>query len=87
MEQHQAPLFYFVLRYAGDEHAAKEIVRLGKPYREAAVFEKAYLIHLLQDMIELGVAMDHVDTPGEYMEIDTQQDFELAQIHWKPRPS
>ena len=26
----------------------------GKPFREAAVFEKAYFIHLLQDMIEAG---------------------------------
>jgi len=55
----------------------------GKPYREAAVFEKAYLIHLLQDMIEAGEKMAHADTPGNYMEVDTQQDFELAQKFWK----
>ena len=55
----------------------------GKPYREAPVFEKAYLIHLLQDMIENEVSIHHVDTPGEYMEIDTQEDFELAQTQWK----
>jgi len=55
----------------------------GKPYREAKVFEKAYLIHLYQDMIERGVPMAHVDTPGGYWEIDTQQDFELARAGWK----
>ena len=55
----------------------------GKPFREAAVFEKAYLIHLLQDMIEAGVKMAHADTPGNYIEIDTQQDFELAQNSWR----
>lgn len=55
----------------------------GKPFREATVFEKAYLIHLFQEMIEQGVAMAHVDTPGGYMEIDTQQDFELAQRFWE----
>jgi L-glutamine-phosphate cytidylyltransferase len=55
----------------------------GRPFREAALFEKAYLIHLLQDMLEAGVHMHHADTPGEYMEIDTQQDFELAQTGWK----
>ena len=55
----------------------------GKPFREAAVFEKAFLIHLLQEMIEAGVRMAHVDTPGGYLEIDTQQDFELAQRFWK----
>jgi choline kinase len=43
---------------------------------------KAYLIHLFQEMIEKGVPMAHVDTPGGYMEIDTQQDFELAQRDW-----
>jgi L-glutamine-phosphate cytidylyltransferase len=54
----------------------------GKPYREAVVFEKSYLIHLLQDMIESGVPMAHADTPGRYMEVDTQEDFELARKHW-----
>ena len=54
----------------------------GKPFREAAVFEKAYLIHQLQEMIEAGVRIAHVDTPGGYMEIDTQQDFELARRYW-----
>jgi L-glutamine-phosphate cytidylyltransferase len=55
----------------------------GKPWREAAVFEKAYLILLLQEMIETGVKMAHADTPGSYMEVDTQEDFELAQRHWR----
>ena len=55
----------------------------GKPWREAAVFEKAYLILLLQDMVEKGVSMAHADSPGEYMEVDTQEDFELARRHWR----
>lgn len=55
----------------------------GKPFREAAVFEKAYLIHFYQEMIEAGVNLAHADTPGNYMEVDTQQDFELAQKFWK----
>lgn len=54
----------------------------GQPFREAPLFEKAYLIHLFQDMIEVGVRLAHVDTPGGYMEIDTQQDFELARRFW-----
>jgi choline kinase len=57
----------------------------GKPYREAKIFEKAYLIHLLQDMLEAGQPMAHVDTPGGYIEIDTQQDFEYARAHWTSR--
>jgi choline kinase len=55
----------------------------GKPFREAAVFEKAYLIHLYQQMIEDGVKMAHADTPGNYMEVDTQEDFELARKYWR----
>jgi L-glutamine-phosphate cytidylyltransferase len=54
----------------------------GKPFREAAVFEKAYMILLFQEMIEAGVKMAHADTPGDYMEVDTQQDFELARTFW-----
>jgi L-glutamine-phosphate cytidylyltransferase len=55
----------------------------GKPFREAALFEKAYLIHLYQEMIEAGVPMGHADTPGNYMEVDTQEDFDLARQHWR----
>jgi choline kinase len=57
----------------------------GRRYREAKVFEKAYLIHLLQDMLECGQSMAHVDTPGGYIEVDTQQDFEYAQKFWTTR--
>ena len=33
-------------------------------------------------MIEAGERMVHVDTPGGYIEVDTQQDFEYAREHW-----
>jgi choline kinase len=55
-----------------------------KPYREAATFQKAYLIHMFQDMIEQGIPFGHVDTPGNYREIDTQEDMNLAQTLWRP---
>jgi len=55
-----------------------------KPYREAAIFQKAHLIHMFQDMIEQGTSFGHVDTPGKYREIDTQEDMNLAQTLWKP---
>jgi len=61
-----------------EEHA-------GKPWREAKLFEKAYKIHLLQHMIEAGERITHVDTPGGYIEIDTQQDFEYARRNWTAR--
>ncbi len=57
----------------------------GKPWREAKVFEKAYKILLFQEMIEAGECFAHVDTPGGYIEVDTQQDFEYARRHWTTR--
>lgn len=57
----------------------------GKPFREAKLFEKAYKIHLFQEMIERGERMAHVDTPGGYIEIDTQEDFDYARRHWTSR--
>ena len=53
-----------------------------KPWRGAARFQAAYLIHLFQDMIEQGVAFGHADTHGQYREIDTQEDLDLAQREW-----
>ena len=47
------------------------------------MFEKAYLIHLFQEMIEAGVAFGHADTHGRYREIDTQEDLDLAQRLWR----
>ena len=54
----------------------------GKQWREAAVFETAYKILLFQEMIEAGERFGHVDTPGGYIEVDTQQDFDYARKHW-----
>jgi len=72
---------------AGAEFLKKHYARCrteftGKPFREAALFEKSYFIHLLQEMIEHKVEMRHTDTSNEYIEIDTQQDFEYAQNNW-----
>ncbi len=57
----------------------------GRPWREARVFEKAYKIHLLQEMIEAGERMVPINTPGGYIEVDTQQDFEYARRYWKAK--
>ena len=54
----------------------------GKPWREAKVFEKAYLILLFQEMIERGIAVHMVATHGDYMEIDTEEDYALANRDW-----
>ena len=57
----------------------------GRAWREASVFEKAYKILLFQEMIESGVPFEHVDTPGGYIEVDTQQDFDYARQNWLTR--
>ncbi|MCC6645720.1 MAG: NTP transferase domain-containing protein [Polyangiaceae bacterium] len=51
-------------------------------FREGRTFERAYLIDLLQWMIERGARFDRVDTDGGYMELDTQQDLSLARSWW-----
>ncbi|MDI1452047.1 phosphocholine cytidylyltransferase family protein [Polyangium sp. 6x1] len=57
-------------------------------FREGRTFEKAYLIDLLQHMLERGEPMHRVDTFGGYMEIDTVEDASLAESWWSGgRPS
>jgi choline kinase len=54
----------------------------GRPFGRGGSFAKAYLIDLLQAMLEAGVSMDAVATHGGYFEIDTTQDWELANAGW-----
>src|SRR5262249_9668133 len=65
--------------------AAFDEARAAHPagtFREGRTFEKAYLIDLLQHMLERGEAMHHVPTHGGYMEIDTLEDASLAERWW-----
>lgn len=55
----------------------------GKVFREGRTFEKAYLIDLLEHMLQAGTAMHRVDTPGGYMEIDTLEDRSMAERWWR----
>jgi choline kinase len=72
----------------GAEHLRRHFHRCrklyaGKPFREGRIFEQAMMIHLLDEMIEQGVAMAHVDTHGKYREIDTHEDCALAETYWR----
>lgn len=58
----------------------------GRHFREGRTWEKAYLIDLLQHMLEQGVVMHRCDTPGAYMEIDTLEDLSFAENWWRRRP-
>jgi choline kinase len=57
----------------------------GRKFREGRTFERAYLIDLLQDMLEAGSEMHRVDTPGGYMELDTLEDLASAEKWWHSR--
>jgi choline kinase len=57
----------------------------GRVFREGRSFEKAYLIDLLQHMLEAGTPMHRVDTDGGYLEIDTLEDLRHAPNWWKGR--
>ena len=54
----------------------------GGLFREGRSFQKAYLLDLLQEMLEAGASMHRENTPGGYMEIDTVQDLAMAQGWW-----
>jgi choline kinase len=62
---------------AYDEAKQKEKTLGDRP------FQKAYLIHLFQWMIDRGAEFHRVDTPGGYMEIDTLEDLDMAQTWWE----
>ena len=54
----------------------------GTVWKEGTPFAKAYLIHLYQEMLGTGLHFHMVTTDGEYMEIDTEEDFALANARW-----
>lgn len=54
----------------------------GGLFREGRSFQKAYLLDLLQEMLEAGASMHHEDIAGGYMEIDTVQDLSMARAWW-----
>ena len=55
----------------------------GRPFQGAVSLQKAYFIHIIQDMIENGVPVHKVDTHGDYTEVDTTEDYHLAQQSWR----
>jgi choline kinase len=70
------------------EHYHRAQARYGDgPFGGAASFRMAYLIHLLQEMLEAGVPMHRVDTHGEYYEIDTTEDYGIVQEEWTALPA
>ncbi len=69
-----------------DAFDAAEAEYAGREFREGRTFEKAYLIDLLQHMLEQGAEMHRENTRGGYMEIDTLEDLSFAEKWWQERP-
>ena len=55
---------------------ADGIFTAGRPFRHA------YVIHQLDQMIQEGIEVHCVSVPGEYHEIDTLEDHQLASRAW-----
>lgn len=58
-------------------HKSKESY-WDKPFQRAAIFQKAYITDLLQEMAELGVSIHCVIIERGWKEIDTIEDYEKA---------
>jgi choline kinase len=54
----------------------------GRVWKDGRPFEQAYLIHLFAEMLEHGLPFHLVATEGEYLEIDTEEDYALANAQW-----
>jgi choline kinase len=68
---------------AAYDRASTQFAGSGEPWREGRSFERAYLIDLVQSMIESGSPFHRVDTHGGYMEIDTGEDLACAEKWWR----
>ncbi|MBU2540543.1 MAG: phosphocholine cytidylyltransferase family protein [Candidatus Omnitrophica bacterium] len=50
----------------------------GKPFQKAAIFQKAYLTDMIQEMLDCGAKINSVVIEGGWREIDTIEDYEKA---------
>jgi len=57
--------------------------QLREAYNRERLDQRAYLIHLIDRMIQTGVDVRKVETAGDYFEVDTTEDYHLAQAHWR----
>jgi choline kinase len=57
----------------------------GQVWKDGTTFRQAYLIHLYEDMLEQGERFNMVTTGGEYAEVDTEEDYALANESWPRR--
>ncbi|HEY3082104.1 MAG TPA: phosphocholine cytidylyltransferase family protein [Chloroflexota bacterium] len=56
---------------------------LREHHARAGLGPKAYLIELFQVLVAAGLPLQAVDTDGGYLEVDTTEDYRLAQERWR----
>lgn len=49
-----------------------------RPFHQAISIQKAYLTDMIQELIDRGYAIHKVDINGNWIEMDTEEDFERA---------
>lgn len=62
-------------------HKAKESYA-GKPFQLSPSFETCYLIDMYREMLDADVPIGHAASRYSYLEIDTPEDYEIAQREW-----
>jgi L-glutamine-phosphate cytidylyltransferase len=70
-------------RLLREQYARALAEQNGRPFRGAPSLQKAYLIHMLQELLDRGVEIAGVETAGEYFEVDTTEDYHLANEVWR----
>lgn len=59
----------------------------GKPWRNAKIFEGAFMTDFLQECVDRGMPLDAVEVEGGWLEFDTPRDFLVArELLATPRP-
>ena len=54
----------------------------GRPFHTAPSLKKAYLTDMIQELVDHGYRIGKVDIQGDWIEVDTTQDFERAKAEW-----
>jgi len=58
---------------------------MDDPFQRSAKFKKAYLTDFLQELIDLGHLVEPIFINGGWMEIDTHQDYNRAQLFFSSK--
>ena len=55
----------------------------SRAFQASSSFGRAYLIDLFQEMLDTRIPIHLMETVGGYMEVDTGQDYEIANRKWR----